>query len=223
MFTGLIEEVGTVGALKREEEALRLEINAAFAGQTRVDQSISVNGVCLTVTGCSEESFEVQCVGETLRKTSLGSLEKGDSVNLERSMQLKDGIEGHLVQGHVDCVGTVREIAEKETDRLYKIEFPHEYTDLLVSRGSIAIDGISLTVARMDEKNRFTVAIIPYTFEHTNLSEKKAGDPVHLEFDMIGKYVVGYLQNRQANSAETDEEEAPPDDITASWLKKRGY
>lgn len=222
MFTGLIEDVGTVGELRREE-ALRLEINTAFAGQTRVDQSISVNGVCLTVTGCSEESFEVQCVEETLRKTSLGSLEKGDSVNLERSLQLKDGIDGHLVQGHVDCVGTIRRIAEEETDRLYEIEYSPEYTDLLVPRGSIAVDGISLTIARLDQKNRFTVAIIPYTFEHTNLKEKKVGDPVHLEFDMIGKYVARYLQNRQANSVETDEEEASPDDITASWLKKRGY
>lgn len=223
MFTGLIEEVGTVEGLKREEGSLNLEISASFASQTRVDQSICVNGVCLTVTGGNEEAFEVQCVGETLRKTSLDSLEEGDPVNLERSMQLKDGIEGHLVQGHVDCVGIIREIAEKNTDRLYEIEYPPEYTDLLVPRGSIATDGISLTVARIGEKNRFTVAIIPYTFEHTNLSKKKIGDPVHLEFDMIGKYVVKYLRNRQADSDETNEEASKPEDITASWLKKRGY
>ncbi len=221
MFTGLIEEVGTIDAMEAMEGGRQMQIQASFADNLRVDQSISVNGVCLTVTTRGSGVFTVQSVEETLRKTTLGLLQEGDPVNLERSLKLDDGIEGHLVQGHVDGVGKISTISEEGADRLFEIEYPAESRDLVVSRGSIAVDGISLTVARIERDHHFTVAIIPYTIEHTNLSSKREGDPVNLEFDMFGKYVVNYLESRNRSSDADSADTA--DDITASWLKERGY
>ncbi|MDR9415663.1 MAG: riboflavin synthase [Gracilimonas sp.] len=193
MFTGIIQEVGKVkSATSLNGGGKELEIACTFANSCHVDESISVNGVCLTVTAFTEDTFTVQVVEETLRKTSIGDLKPASPVNLERSLTLNKGIEGHLVQGHVDTTGTITKIEKEETGWLITIEYPDEFTDMIVGRGSITIEGISLTIAR-EKDNIFTVAIIPYTWDHTNLSQKSEGDQVNLEFDVIGKYVVKYL------------------------------
>jgi len=199
MFTGIISEVGTVSAIKNMKGGKELAIACSFAGSTHEDESIAVNGVCLTVVSFNRDEFHVQCVEETLRKTGLGDLKQGSPVNLERSLTLDKGIEGHLVQGHVDTTGIVTSIDQKDADLLISVEYPSEFNDLVVGRGSIAIDGISLTVAR-HERNRFTVAIIPYTWDYTNLREKAEGDRVNLEFDMFGKYIIQYLKNREGGN-----------------------
>jgi riboflavin synthase len=196
MFTGIVSEVGEVTAIESLKGGVQLSIQCSFASDTHVDESIAVNGVCLTVVSFDDEAFTVQCVEETLRKTSFKSLEVGSPVNLERSLTLNKAIEGHIVQGHVDTMGTITSIETNDADILVTVEFPSEYEDYIVGRGSISIDGISLTVAR-NEGNQFTVAIIPYTWDYTNLRSKKEGDPVNLEFDIFGKYIVQYLKKRE--------------------------
>lgn len=195
MFTGIVSEVGEIKSIREIEGGRELTVACSFAADAHVDESIAVNGVCLTVVSFDNESFKVQCVDETLRKTSLGDLKKNSSVNLERSLTLEKGIEGHIVQGHVDTTGKIKSINKDGADLLITVEYPDEFVDYVVGRGSIAIDGISLTVAR-NEANQFTVAIIPYTWENTNLIAKKPGDLVNLEFDIFGKYIVHYLKNR---------------------------
>jgi len=193
MFTGIVQEIGTIASVTSlNGGGKELKINCSFAETCHEDESIAVNGVCLTVTEFDKDSFTVQAVEETLRKTSTGELEKGTPVNLERSLTLEKGIEGHLVQGHVDTTGTIKNIEKEETGWLLTVEYPKEYSDMIVGRGSITMEGISLTIAR-ESGNEFTVAIIPYTWDHTNLQHKSKGDSVNLEFDVIGKYVVKYL------------------------------
>lgn len=196
MFTGIVSEVGKVNDIEPLKGGVELSIECSFAADTHVDESIAVNGVCLTVVSFDDDTFSVQCVEETLRKTSFKMLEEGSPVNLERSLTLEKAIEGHIVQGHVDTMGTITSIQDNDADILITIEFPSEYEDYIVGRGSISIDGISLTVAR-NEGNTFTVAIIPYTWDYTNLRSKKEGDPVNLEFDIFGKYIVQYLKKRE--------------------------
>lgn len=195
MFTGIIEETGKIKSASAIKGGRELIIEAPFASDTHLDESIAVNGVCLTVVSFDDDSFKVQCVEETLRKTSLGNLKEGDVVNLERSLTLEKAIEGHIVQGHVDTVGKIKEIDRSGADLLLHIQFPENYKDYIVGRGSIAVHGISLTVAR-EEDTVFTVAIIPYTWEHTNLKNLEPGDEVNLEFDIFGKYILKYLQKR---------------------------
>jgi riboflavin synthase len=196
MFTGIVSEVGTIKELKKMAGGQELAIHSSFLDDVHVDESIAVNGVCLTVVSFDDEAFRVQCVDETLRKTNLGTLKEGDGVNLERSLTLDKALEGHMVQGHVDTVGTITAIDQKDADILLRIEFPEEFDDYIVGRGSVSVDGISLTVARDEENNEFTVAIIPYTWDYTNLKDKKVGSPVNLEFDVFGKYIVKYLEKR---------------------------
>lgn len=195
MFTGIVEEVGVVKEVKELKGARELTIQATFADAVHIDESIAVNGVCLTVVGFTGEIFRVQCVEETLRKTNLGKLEVGSSVNLERSLTLEKAIEGHIVQGHVDIIGTIVKIDQDDADILLTIQYPEEYTNYIVGRGSVAVDGISMTIAR-DEGDRFVLAVIPYTWEYTNLKDKKAGDLINIEFDVFGKYIVKYLEKR---------------------------
>ena len=193
MFTGIIQETGIV---KKAESlnggGMQFTIACSFAGTAHIDESIAVNGACHTVTAFDNETFTVQSVEETLRKTSMGSLSEGTVVNLERSLTLQNGIEGHLVQGHVDITGEITSMEKEETGWLIGVSYPEEFDNMIVGRGSITVEGISLTIAR-ELKNEFVVAIIPYTWEHTNLQHKKVGDKVNLEFDVIGKYVVKYL------------------------------
>jgi len=187
--------LGTVSAIKDLDGGKEIVITSDISGEVSVDQSISINGVCHTATACNAETFTVQSVEETLRKTNIGDLAEGNVVNLERSLRPDQLLDGHIVQGHVDATGIIKEIEQEGTDWLFTVEYPSRYNDLIVGRGSIAIDGISLTVAN-EEDDRFQVAIIPYTYEHTNLHEKETGNTVNLEFDILGKYVVKYLQNR---------------------------
>ncbi|HET8866175.1 MAG TPA: riboflavin synthase [Gracilimonas sp.] len=195
MFTGIVQEVGKVTEIKSlNGGGKEMKISCSFAHTCHEDESIAINGACHTVTAFNEQTFTVQSVEETLRKTSIGDLREGSSVNLERSLTLQTGIEGHLVQGHVDTTGTIKSIEQEKTGWLLTIEYPDEFTNMIVGRGSVTVEGISLTVARED-KNTFVVAIIPYTWNHTNLKEKKIGDSLNLEFDVIGKYVIKYLAN----------------------------
>lgn len=196
MFTGIVSEIGDVTEIKKIKGGQELSIKCSFADDVHVDESIAINGVCHTVVSHTDDVFKVQSVEETLRKTNLGDLEVGNPVNLERSLTLNKAIEGHIVQGHVDTTGTIKKIDKDGADLLITIEFPEEYRDYIVGRGSISIDGISLTIAR-NEGNLFTVAIIPYTWDETNLHAKNIGDKVNLEFDIFGKYIIQYLQNRE--------------------------
>ena len=193
MFTGIIQEVGTIRSAKSiNGGGMEFTIECRFAEACHEDESISINASGHTVTAFDEKVFTVQSVEETLRKTSMGELKEGSLVNLERSLTLQKGIEGHLVQGHVDTVGTIKNIEKEETGWLITVEYPEEFKNMIVGRGSITLEGISLTIAR-EKENEFTVAIIPYTWEHTNLKNKINGDKLNLEFDIIGKYVVKYL------------------------------
>ena len=185
MFTGIIEELGTVAAFLRKGEAARLKVQAkTVLADLDVGSSVTVDGVCLTVAELSSE---------TLKRTTLKSLRPGSRVNLERPLRFGDRLGGHLVLGHVDGVGRILEIKPQGDGHLFRFSYPPELEGLLVFKGSIAVDGISLTVAEL-EKGSFTVAIIPYTFCVTTLGVKKAGDPVNLEADILGKYVKKQLE-----------------------------
>lgn len=196
MFTGIIEGLGQVKEIKSLGEASQVTYTAPFANELSVDDSVSINGVCQTVIACDEDSFLTQLVEETLRKTNFGDLKVGDKVNLERSLTLQHRLDGHIVQGHVDVVAKVLQIEQEETGWLYSISIPDTYQSYIVGRGSIAVNGISLTVAR-DLGEAFVIAIIPFTYEHTNMHTLKVGDSVNLEFDILGKYVLKHLQLQQ--------------------------
>jgi riboflavin synthase len=195
MFTGIVEEVGTVVDVQTMKGGKELAISSTFTGEVHVDESIAVNGVCLTVVSFNDDHFRVQSVDETLRKTNLGDLKKGSSVNLERSLTLEKAVEGHIVQGHVDTTGKITKIDRDGADLLVTVEYPAEFEDYIVGRGSVAIDGISMTIAR-DNGNQFTIAVIPYTWDHTNLNSKEVGSYLNIEFDVFGKYIVKYLRKR---------------------------
>lgn len=196
MFTGIIKEVGKIEFVKPLDGGKELTVACSLAQQVQVDQSININGVCHTAIRVDGGTFTVQSVEETLRKTNIGELAEGDSVNLEPSLHPEQLLDGHLVQGHVDATGRILAIEQEGTDWLISIDYAEKFRDLIVGRGSIAIDGISLTVAN-EANSTFTVAIIPYTFEHTNLKNRAVGDALNLEFDILGKYVVRYLKNRE--------------------------
>ncbi len=195
MFTGIIKETGTLQSVKKLEGGKELTIACQMAQKVDIDRSICINGVCHTVTAVDGRTFSVQSVEETLRKTNIGALAEGDLVNLEPSLHPQQLLDGHLVQGHVDGTGIISAIEQEGTDWLFSVEYDPQFKDLIVGRGSITVDGISLTVAEEKDTN-FTVAIIPYTYEHTNLKDRAKGDAVNLEFDILGKYVVRYLENR---------------------------
>lgn len=196
MFTGIIEEVGRVEAVEELGGGRRLTVAARMAPELRVDESVSVNGACQTVVQVDDRHFHVVAVEETLRKTTLGRLAPGDAVNLERAMRPTARLDGHIVQGHVDATGTVTAVEPEQTSRLYRVRFDHAFAALVIPVGSIAIDGISLTVARLDG-DELTVAIIPHTLQKTNVSTWEPGTRVNLEFDMLGKYVVRWLSLRE--------------------------
>lgn len=197
MFTGIIEDLGHVLEASDSNGGKTMRFSCRFASELSVDDSVCVNGVCQTVVARDDSSFTTQLVEETLRKTNFGDASTGDKVNLERSLTFDQRLDGHVVQGHVDTVGVVEEVIQEETGWLYRISFPDEFSDYIVGRGSIALNGISLTVAR-EEKTAFTVAIIPYTYEFTNMHELRVGSRVNLEFDILGKYVLRYLKNRES-------------------------
>ncbi len=195
MFTGIIKEIGTVKDVTDSKGGRKLTVECDLAQQVEVDHSININGVCHTAVAVDEHSFTVQSIEETLRKTNIGKLKEGEKVNLEPSLHPKQLLDGHLVQGHIDTTGTIKSIQKEESDHLFAIAFPEKFSNLIVGRGSIAVDGISLTVAEA-RQTECTAAVIPYTFEHTNLQFHKKGDAVNLEFDILGKYVERNLENR---------------------------
>ncbi|ELZ22610.1 riboflavin synthase [Natrinema limicola] len=199
MFTGIVEETGEIVARERTDDGLRLRIGAdEVATDLEHGQSISVSGACLTVERYDEGAwFEVFLATETVERTYLGELEVGDPVNLERAMPADGRFDGHVVQGHVDAVATVTNVESVEEDWFFEFDLPEGYDRYVVEKGSITLDGISLTVAELDAANgRVTVAIIPTTYDMTTLSEKAPGDPVHLEVDVLAKYVERLLEAR---------------------------
>lgn len=193
MFNGIIEETGTVVLAKNMGGGKELTVSCRIADTLEIDNSISINGACQTVVRKDAGKITVQVVEETLRKTTLGDLRPGSLVNLERPLSLNQRIHGHLVQGHVDTTGTLLDIRKEGSHWLCTIEYGMEWSDHIVGRGSIAIDGISLTIARVSGRS-FSVAIIPYTWENTIMKHLKTGDKVNLEFDILGKYVIRFLQ-----------------------------
>jgi riboflavin synthase len=197
MFTGIIEGVGTVRDIVREDAHARLTI--AVPGEIRVDlgigSSIAVNGVCLTIVAEAEDEVSFDAVYETMRKTSLGHLAVGDPVNLERALAASGRFDGHIVQGHVDVAGSIASIRQVENSYMIYVDVPRDIMRYIVRKGSVAVDGISLTVVDAEDKT-FSVAIIPHTWECTNLNSKRAGDPVNIETDIIGKYAEMLLGKR---------------------------
>ncbi|MGB1633881.1 MAG: riboflavin synthase [Flavobacteriaceae bacterium] len=189
MFTGIIEAFGQVTLLEKEGKNLHLTLKSPLAKELKIDQSLAHNGVCLTVVDCNLESYTVTAIQETLQKTNLGLLKIGALVNLERAMKLGDRLDGHLVQGHVDL--TAKCISQKrlEGSWLFRFSYDNKSPHITIEKGSITVNGVSLTVVDSNE-NEFSVAIIPYTFEHTNFKLLEEGNLVNLEFDMIGKYLT---------------------------------
>jgi riboflavin synthase len=205
MFTGIISEIGAVKALERMGGGVRLTIQAPqTAAELRVNDSVAVNGACQTVVSREGDLFRVEAVEETLRKTTLGDLTVGVRVNLELPLRIGDRVGGHLVAGHVDCVGLIKNVAPQVSSTLITVGYAREFSRYLIPVGSIAIDGISLTVARLED-DAFTVSIIPHTFDHTTLGKGKRGGRVNLEFDMLGKYVERLLQGKGAGGGITPE------------------
>jgi riboflavin synthase len=192
MFTGIVEATGEIRSVTATDDGRRLRIAHDFGGLHH-GQSISVSGVCLTVEAFTEEWFEVFLARETVAKTYLGALEEGAVVNLERALAADGRFDGHLVQGHVDTTATVEAVERVGEDWRYTFSLPHEIGQYVVSKGSVALDGISLTVADRGEES-FEVAIIPTTYELTALSEKQPGDPIHVEVDVVAKYVESMLE-----------------------------
>lgn len=191
MFTGIIEELGEVTNIKRDKGNIDFTIAAPFTSQLKVDQSVAHNGVCLTVVSLEADRYVVTAIQETLDKTNLGDWQVGTKVNVERCMEMNGRLDGHIVQGHVDTTGTC--VAIEDQGGSWKYTFSYQQPEhITVEKGSITINGVSLTVVD-SEDDRFSVCIIPYTFEHTNFHQLKVGDRVNLEFDIIGKYVARLL------------------------------
>ncbi|AIZ40883.1 riboflavin synthase [Cellulophaga baltica] len=195
MFTGIIETLGEVKTLKKENTNLHITVKSSLTPDLKIDQSVSHNGVCLTVVGIQDDSYTVTAIDETLQKTNLDHLKVGDRVNLERAMILGSRLDGHIVQGHVDQIGTCILIEEKEGSWVFTFEYDATLNNPTIEKGSITIDGTSLTVVNSGS-NTFSVAIIPYTYEHTRFNSYKKGTIVNLEFDVIGKYVAKLMANR---------------------------
>lgn len=195
MFTGIIETTGKVEHIEEKGANISFTIKADFITELKVDQSVAHNGVCLTVESISEDSYVCTAIDETLKRTNLGSLGIGNSVNLERCMKLGDRLDGHIVQGHVDCTAICAGIVEKNGSHEFTFELHVPHEGLLVEKGSVTVNGVSLTVVSVD-KSSFVVAIIPYTLEHTSFKDLVINDQVNIEFDILGKYVASMLDSR---------------------------
>ena len=198
MFTGIIEAKGTVSEVKAEMSNRHFKIKSTISSELKVDQSVSHNGVCLTVTRVEGDSHWVTAIDETLRKSNLGKLKAGDSLNLERCMIANGRFDGHIVQGHVDQIGIVKAVKEADGSWLFDFEFDASTGNITVEKGSVCVNGVSLTCFNSTE-NGFTVAIIPYTWEFTNMQHLKIGDKVNLEFDIIGKYIARLINKQNGN------------------------
>jgi len=195
MFTGIIEDIGIVKNIVNDNGNIIIEIKSSFVSELKIDQSIAHNGVCLTVTRIHDTIYSVTVIEETLKKSNLGLLKKGDVINLERSMLTTSRLDGHIVQGHVDQTAICENVKDNNGSWLFYFNYDNIDNNLTVRKGSICVNGVSLTVVD-SEPEKFSVAIIPYTFEHTNFKFIKKGTVVNLEFDIIGKYVQQYLKQQ---------------------------
>ncbi|MDG3582818.1 MULTISPECIES: riboflavin synthase [Galbibacter] len=198
MFTGIIEELALVTNIVKDEENIHLTIKSTITNELKIDQSVAHNGVCLTVVSVNGDEYVVTAIKETLDKTALGSLKAGDEINLERAMKMGTRLDGHIVQGHIDQTGVCKGIVDEHGSWRFTFAYDPAKSNVTIEKGSITIDGTSLTVvdSKLDE---FSVAIIPYTFEHTRFKNYKIGDVVNLEFDVIGKYVSRLMELRKNN------------------------
>ncbi|MBE0390998.1 MULTISPECIES: riboflavin synthase [unclassified Flavobacterium] len=194
MFTGIIETLGTIQEIQKDKDNIHITMDATITNELKIDQSVAHNGICLTVVAIKDNSYTVTAIDETIQKTNLGSWKVGDTVNLERAMKLGDRLDGHIVQGHVDQTGTCIATQETNGSWSYTFEYDPNLNNLTIEKGSITVNGVSLTVVN-SKKNQFSVAIIPYTHEHTNFNAFKVGTKINLEFDVIGKYVSKLHQN----------------------------
>ena len=193
MFTGIIEDVGIVTNLESDKGNLHITIKSDIAPELKIDQSVAHNGVCLTVVDLDKDSYTVTAIQETLDKSALGELKVHDKVNLERAMKLGDRLDGHIVQGHVDQIGNCVAINELDGSWMFTFQYDDSLGNLTIEKGSITVNGVSLTVVN-SKKNEFSVAIIPYTYTHTNFNAFNEDTKVNLEFDVIGKYVAKFQQ-----------------------------
>jgi len=195
MFTGIIETLGVITKLEKEGSNLHISVDSVITQELKIDQSIAHNGVCLTVVSLDGNTYTVTAIEETLQKTNLENLAVGNKVNLERAMILGSRLDGHIVQGHVDQTGVCTSVEEKDGSWIFSFEYDDTSNNPTIEKGSITIDGTSLTVVNSG-KNTFSVAIIPYTYEHTRFNTYKVGSIVNLEFDVIGKYVAKLIAKR---------------------------
>lgn len=196
MFTGIIESLGTVTKLEKDKDNLHISIESNITDELKIDQSVAHNGVCLTVINIENNVYTVTAIQETLDKTNLNDLNIGDVVNLERAMKLGDRLDGHIVQGHVDQTAICTNIESANGSWFFSFEYDPSQSNITIEKGSITINGTSLTVVNSG-KNTFNVAIIPYTYEHTNFKNFKKGTEVNLEFDVLGKYVAKLMELQQ--------------------------
>ena len=195
MFTGIIETLGTIQEVRKDKDNINITVNSSITNELKIDQSVAHNGICLTVVAILESNYTVTAIGETIKKTTISHWQTNESINLERAMKLGDRLDGHIVQGHVDQIGTC--IVAKETNGswYYTFEYEESLGNITIEKGSVTVNGVSLTVVD-SSKNKFSVAIIPYTYEHTNFKNIEAGTKVNLEFDVIGKYVSRLYSNK---------------------------
>ena len=188
MFTGIIESTGKIEKIDREGKNIELTLSSNLSSELRVDESLSHNGVCLTVTDCNKNFYSVTIIDESLKKTNFSSVKVGSQINLERSLKIDGRLDGHIVQGHVDDIAKCIKKIDQENSWLFTFEFSEKFSDLIIEKGSICINGVSLTCFDTS-KNNFTVAIIPHTYDNTNFKLLDEGDYVNLEFDILGKYI----------------------------------
>jgi riboflavin synthase len=189
MFTGIIESFGTIQKITKEGTNVHFDLSSSLSAELKIDQSLALDGVCLTVVATTPENYRVTAIDETIQKTNLSRWEVGKKVNLERCMPANGRFDGHIVQGHVDQVGVVKNISDQNGSWLFDVEYESKNGNVTVEKGSITINGTSLTCFNSGP-GKFSVAIIPYTFDHTNFHQLKVGDLVNLEFDIIGKYIA---------------------------------
>ena len=188
MFTGIIETLGVIHEIKKDKDNVHITIASAITTELKIDQSVAHNGICMTVVAINENLYTVTAIGETIKKTNISHWQTGDIVNLERAMKLGDRLDGHIVQGHVDQIGTCISVMETNGSWFYTFDYDEILENITIEKGSITVNGVSLTVVD-SKKTAFSVAIIPYTYEHTNFKNFEWGTKVNLEFDVIGKYV----------------------------------
>lgn len=195
MFTGIIETLGTVQEIKKDKDNLHITIASTLTDELQIDQSVAHNGICMTVVAIDKNRYTVTAIGETVKKTNISYWKTSDIINLERAMKLGDRLDGHIVQGHVDQIGSCITAAETNGSWYYTFEYDESINNITIEKGSVTVNGVSLTVVD-SKKNQFSVAIIPYTFEHTNFQRFEVGTKVNLEFDLIGKYIAKLYANK---------------------------